>query len=137
MPLHGLTVLAVDDYEAHNYALARTLKRAGSQVLQAFTGKQALEMARVRPDVILLDVHLPDLDGFEVCKRLKQNPATAHIPVVFLSATLQDSTAQDRAERVGSQTVLFYPVEPAQLIAVIQGQVARSADTSCSQPPPH
>jgi PleD family two-component response regulator len=83
-PLRGFTVLAVDDNEAHNYALSRILGRSGSTVLRAFTGRQALDLAKQQPGLILLDIVLPDLDGFEVCRLLKSDPATSGIPVVFL-----------------------------------------------------
>lgn len=128
MPLTGLTILAVDDSMAQNYALSRTLELAGSTVRRAYNGSEALEMAAENPDLIVLDVNLPDLNGFEVCRRLKANPATAKIPVVFLSATYQSPEAQAMAESVGAQTFLFYPVEHEHLIAVIKGQIARSED---------
>jgi PleD family two-component response regulator len=85
-PLKGFTVLAVDDNEAHNYALSRILGRSGSTVLRAFTGQQALDLAKRQPNLILLDILLPDLDGFEVCRLLKSDPVTSGIPVVFITA---------------------------------------------------
>ncbi len=125
MPLSGYTILSVDDYEAHNYALSRILENAGCKVLQAYTGSQALDLAAQKPNLILLDVNLPDFNGFEVCRRLKHNPDTAHIPVVFLSATYHFASAKAEAESVGANGFLFYPVETDQLLAVIQGQIAR------------
>src|SRR5512141_2477822 len=102
MPLSGITVLAVDDNEAHNYVLRKTLKKLGCEVLAAMTGSEALALAKLKPKVVLLDVNLPDLNGFEVCRRLKANPTTAKIPVIFISAISQDSHSKLVAEEVGA-----------------------------------
>ncbi len=126
MPLTGYTVLEVDDFEPHNYAMARMLENAGSKVLRARTGEEALALAAQKPDAILLDVNLPDLNGFEVCRRLKSDPATANIPVVFLTATYQHASAKAMAESVGAKSLLFYPVEKNQLLAVLRGQIDQS-----------
>src|SRR5579884_2214917 len=80
------TILAVDDEPANRYARARGLRKAGFTVVEAATGAEALRLAADRPDLILLDVNLPDLDGFEVCRRLKADPATAAIPILQTSA---------------------------------------------------
>ena len=64
-------ILNVDDYEASRYARTQMLQRAGFHVLEAGTGAEALRLARERPDLVLLDVNLPDMDGFEVCRRLR------------------------------------------------------------------
>lgn len=126
MPLTGFTILAVDDYEPHNYAISRMLQKAGGNVLRARSGKEALTMAAEHPDAILLDVNLPDISGFEVCRRLHNDPNTAKIPVVFLTATYKNPGAKAMAESVGGNTVLFYPVEQDQLFAVIRGAIAQA-----------
>src|SRR5262249_48329409 len=79
------TILNVDDDLATRYAVTRTLQRAGFTVREASTGQEALALARENPDLILLDVQLPDITGFEVCQRLKADPATAPIPVLQMS----------------------------------------------------
>jgi len=77
----------VDDTPANLQALAATLKAKGYQISVATNGRQALEVVeRVRPDLILLDVVMPEMDGFETCQRLKASPATSAIPVIFLTA---------------------------------------------------
>ncbi len=119
----GRTILAVDDNEVHNYVLSRILQRSGYRVLRAFTGSQALNYAAENPCLILLDIHLPDLDGFEVCRRLKGNPDTVHIPVVFITATSQNPETRTTAEQVGGKTVLFYPTETVRLLRVISEQL--------------
>src|SRR5580765_7523649 len=88
-----IRILAVDDNAAALYATSRVLKSAGYEVLEATTGATALALAAAAtPDLIVLDVNLPDMDGFEVCKRLRARPDTAQTPVLHLSATFTQST---------------------------------------------
>jgi CheY-like chemotaxis protein len=128
MALNGLTLLVVDDNEAHNYALSKSLKAAGATVLSAHSGSETLELAKQKPDVILLDVNLPDLNGFEVCRRIKADPNTRDIAVIFISATYQDPNSKALAQSVGAETYLFHPVDKQQLLAIIQGQIHRATD---------
>ena len=64
------TILYADDTEAQRYAVERVLRRAGFHVLEASTGRQALEMMPMRPDLVVLDVNLPDISGIDVCKQI-------------------------------------------------------------------
>ncbi len=115
------TILHVDDNEANRYVVMRMLQKAGYAVLEATTGTEALEMAvSSRPDLIILDVQLPDFNGFEVCGRLKANPATACIPVLHLSATFVEG--KDKAEGLdsGADGYLVQPVEAIELIATVR-----------------
>ncbi len=113
-------ILNVDDYEASRYARTEMLKRAGFQVLQAATGAEALRIAaESRPVLILLDVNLPDMDGFEVCRRLRAAAATLTVPIVHISATFVSDKAQDLAYEGGADSYLTDPVEPAVLLATM------------------
>jgi signal transduction histidine kinase len=103
-----ITILAVDDNDALRYSLSRTLQGGGYKVIEARTGAEALELADQAPDLITLDVRLPDVDGFEVCRRLKANPRTAHIPVLHISATFTDKEYRVR----GLETADGYLAEP-------------------------
>ncbi|MEW6379615.1 MAG: PAS domain S-box protein [bacterium] len=115
------TILNVDDDDAGRYAIGRILQKAGFAVKEAATGRQALEMAgKIMPDLVLLDVHLPDISGFEVCKMLKADPATALIPVLHLSATYMDSHSRVAGLEGGADAYLTHPVEPPVLIATIK-----------------
>src|SRR5882672_2769031 len=90
-------VLVVDDTDASRELTVFVLERAGFAVTQSATGTGALQLASTtRPDVAVLDVHLPDIDGFEVCRRLKAEPAARSIPILFLSATYTDLQARAR-----------------------------------------
>ncbi|HEX7788125.1 MAG TPA: response regulator [Methylomirabilota bacterium] len=113
-------ILNVDDYEAARYARSEMLRRAGFDVIDAGSGAQALETAaRRRPDLILLDVNLPDMDGFEVCRRLRAAPAALTVPIVHISATFVSDRAQELAYEGGADSYLTDPVEPAVLLATI------------------
>jgi adenylate cyclase len=80
-------ILVVEDTPANIQVLSTTLKGKGYQVSVATSGRQALELvSRLRPDLILLDVMMPEMDGFETCRRLKASEATNNIPVIFLTA---------------------------------------------------
>jgi signal transduction histidine kinase len=103
-----ITILAVDDNDALRYSLSRTLQGAGYRVIEARTGAEALQLSDKCPDLITLDVRLPDVDGFEVCRRLKANPRTAHIPVLHISATFTEPEYRVR----GLETADGYLAEP-------------------------
>ena len=79
-----LRILIVDDTVKNLQVLGSVLEQEGFQINIAQNGSEALEVAeKARPDLILLDIIMPDLDGFEVCKRLKANDALCEIPVIF------------------------------------------------------
>ncbi|MBD1831238.1 response regulator [Cyanobacteria bacterium FACHB-472] len=115
-----VTILHVDDNETNRYVVSRMLKQAGFQVKEAATGEAGLQMVAQQPDLIILDVKLPDIDGFEVCRRIKENPHTSFIPVLHLSASFVKS--QDKAQGLegGADAYLAQPVEPIELIATVK-----------------
>ena len=118
-PLHedSIVVLNVDDYEAGRYATSRVLRQAGFDVLEAGTGTEAVQLAARQPDLVVLDVNLPDFDGFEVCRRLKADPATSGIPILYLSALYYDLEHRIRGLEQGADAYLKQPVEPRELVA--------------------
>ena len=123
-------ILSVDDNEASRYAIARTLRQAGFRVIDAGTGTDALRRAHEdTPDLILLDVKLPDIDGFEVSRRLKDDPATAPIPVLQITATYSSVEHWAQALNAGADGYLTHPAEPMVLIATIRALLrAREAE---------
>jgi PAS domain S-box-containing protein len=116
----GETILYADDTEAQRYAVSRVLRNAGFHVLEARTGQQALEMSTNGPDLIVLDVNLPDISGIEVCKRLKADEATARTPVLQVSATLVSTEARVAGLEGGADAYLTQPIEPKELIATVR-----------------
>lgn len=126
-PKNGLTVAAVDDNLAHNYALERSLRFQGYEVRMAANGEELLSHVTKDVDVVILDVNLPDIDGFELCRRIRANQETGNIPIIFLSATSMNSPSHEMARRLGADAFLSFPVDPEQLDAVIRGTIARRA----------
>jgi CheY-like chemotaxis protein len=112
------TLLVVDDNEAKRYILTTWLRRAGHTVIEAGTGGEALEKIGA-VELVLLDVNMPDMSGYEVCRRIKSDPRTAAIPVIQVSATAV--TVSDRAAGLtqGADAYLTEPTEPTELLAVV------------------
>jgi PAS domain S-box-containing protein len=123
-----IRILVVDDNPAALYATSRVLRAAGYDVIQASTGAAALEAAP-RADLVVLDVNLPDMDGFEVCRRLRSSPETAQLPVLHLSATFTNAADYAQGFDAGADSYLTRPVEPPVLIATVRTLLfARYAD---------
>ncbi len=113
------TILAVDDNDALRYTLTRALRGGGYKVLEARTGSEALRLAAQSPDLITLDLNLPDVDGFEVCRRLKSDPLTAHIPILHISATFVDPEHRVRGLDGGADAYLAEPISSDELLATV------------------
>ncbi|HZN63831.1 MAG TPA: response regulator [Tepidisphaeraceae bacterium] len=113
------TILVVDDNPATLYATARVLRGAGFKVAEAETGLRAVESSRGGVDLVVLDVNLPDIDGFEVCRRIRSDPATARLPVIHLSATFVQDVDKVHGLEVGADGYLTHPVEPPVLVATV------------------
>ena len=114
-------VLIVDDSPVILRAMSLLLRRAGYEVVTAVTAEDGLAQARsLRPAVIVLDVELPDGDGYAVCRDLKADPATAAIPVILCTAR---GEALDEADRAGveAQAYLPKPFSPSALRALVDG----------------
>jgi two-component system, NtrC family, sensor kinase len=114
------TVLVVDDRAANRYTAAHALTRAGNKVIEAATGKEALEQAKKQPTVIVLDVKLPDILGYEVCRRIKANTQTAHIPVLLLSSAFFSNESKLYALESGADAYLIQPADPVVLVATVK-----------------
>jgi CheY-like chemotaxis protein len=109
-------VLLVEDSEESREGLARHLRRRGYQVLVAVDGRQGTEVARTEaPDLILMDMSLPVLDGWEATRRLKAAPETRHIPVIALTAHAMAGD-RERALEAGCDDYDTKPVEFARLL---------------------
>jgi CheY-like chemotaxis protein len=113
----GPRVLVVDDNEAGRYVTSRILTRAGYAVIEASTGAEALRRAaEEQPRLVVLDVHLPDIDGYEVCRRLKGDPATAGLLVVYLTATSEEAEVASGCEQTEAEAYLTEPLRPEELL---------------------
>lgn len=117
-------ILIVDDEWSNREMLSAYLKRAGYHVEEANSGEQALEqVAKQAPALIMLDVQMPAMDGYETCRRLKLNPATRGIPVLMLTAHEDGDTEQARA--VGASGVVRKPFDVQVLLATIHRLLKR------------
>jgi len=115
----GRSVLIVDDDSDLAESVALGLNRQGFITSMANRADLALTLARSdRPDVILLDYGLPDMDGFSVCRQLEDDPATAAIPVIMLSGSTEDEMIR-RARAAGCQFYLQKPYDPNALLTLI------------------
>lgn len=115
------TVLLVNDDVPTLYAVGRTLRKAGYQVHEAQSGERALELLAYQLfDLVVLDIHLPGISGFEVCRTIKKTPATSMLPVLYLTGS--SSAGSDRFDDLdgGGDCYLTHPVEPAVLIATVR-----------------
>jgi len=114
-------VLVVDDYDPGRYARVTLLRRAGFEVLEAADGAEALEQAAAgRPHVVVLDVALPVVNGYEVCRRLKADPALPGLQVLHLSSAHRDSVDHARGLEAGADGYLVDPVAPEVLLATVR-----------------
>lgn len=119
--MHEPLVLNVDDNDGARYAKTRILTRAGLKVIEAASGGEALQMASEHhPDLVLLDMKLPDIHGMEVCRMLKQDGATSSILVLQTSASYLSSADKIRALDGGADNYLFEPIEPEELVANVR-----------------
>jgi len=127
------TILNVDDNEGCRYAVTRILELNNFSVKEAGSGADALRLARTeQPDLVLLDINLPDVNGFEVCRRLKAEPLTARIPVLHITASYMNPGDMARGLESGAENYLVEPVEPEVLIATINSilRARRSAESA-------
>ncbi len=116
----GARILIVDDYQPSVGLLSRWLNRDGYEVLTADSGEAALaSVAKHHPDLVLLDIDIPEPNGFAVCQRLKRNPATAGIPVIFVSG-LEPITTEMSARQMGAADYLPKPVDAYALMIRIR-----------------
>lgn len=118
------SILIVDDIVNNLRVLSQTLKKAGYKVRSAKDGSTALQVAeKVLPDLILLDIKMPGMDGYAVCQKLKANPATKEIPVIFLSA-LDEVSNKVKAFEVGGVDYINKPFNSAEVLVRVQNQLA-------------
>lgn len=119
-------ILVVDDEKDIVDILKYNLEKEHEfEVLTAYNGKEALALVENQPDLILLDIMMPELNGFEVCKQLKQNPATAKIPVIFLTAK-ENEIDEILGLELGADDYIHKPLSPRKVIARVKSVIRRS-----------
>ncbi|HET8668635.1 MAG TPA: response regulator, partial [Terriglobales bacterium] len=136
MPEARPRILVVDDTEAVRYATARILRRAGFEVDEAEDGASALRAVnRSKPDMVVLDVKLPDMSGFEVCHRIKSDPASTSLPILHVSAMCIDSGSKVAGLDAGADAYLTHPVSDDELLATINAllRIRRAEEEALKQ----
>lgn len=124
--LTGCTILAVDDTPANLDVLAEMLETAGFEISAATTGEQALQVvSAVKPDLILLDVMMPGIDGFETCRRLKALEEMEDVPVIFVTAR-NDLQAITQSFEAGGNDYVTKPFSKVELLARIRTSLERA-----------
>ena len=113
-------VLLVDDTAHNRYVLSRILTRAGMTVEECGTGQRALERVRELPDLVILDVKLPDMSGYQVCQRIKSDPFTASVPVLQISASFVSNESRAQALEGGADGYLTHPIDATVLVATVK-----------------
>ena len=128
-------ILVVDD-EKHIVRLVEVnLRRAGYDVLKAYDGKEALEVVKNdQPDMVILDVMMPQMDGFEVLKHLRANPETTELPVIMLTAKAQDADVF-KGWQSGVDSYLTKPFSPMELLTFVKRIFASSEEGPEEQGP--
>ncbi len=113
-------ILVVEDQPDNRQIMHDLLVNAGYEVIEAVTGNEALSVAEAeRPDLIVMDIQLPKLDGLEATRRIKANPAIRHIPVIAVTSYAM-SGDHERALAAGCDAYLAKPVSPRMLLAKIR-----------------
>jgi CheY-like chemotaxis protein len=120
------SVLVVDDAESNRYAVSRALRAEGFQTVEAGAGAQALELAEY-VSAVVLDVHLPDLHGFEVCRLLRGNPKTSNVPIIHISAVYVSPEDRAAGELAGADAYMISPVDTDELAQMIDRLVVERA----------
>lgn len=119
-------ILAVDDNQDNLITVKALLKLfiPECEVLTALSGEQGIVMAvEYQPDTVLLDIHMPGMDGFETCTQLKSNPETAHIPIIMLTAIRTDSKSRVKALELGADAFLTKPIDESELAAQVKAML--------------
>jgi|SRR5687768_2727397 CheY-like chemotaxis protein len=121
------TILVADDESHILHVVSLKLKNAGYRVLTARDGQEALEIAQQeKPDLLITDYHMPQLSGIELCRKLKQDPATAHIPAIMLTARGYELEPAD-TEQSGILRMLSKPFSPRHLLSTVEEVLSGAA----------
>jgi CheY-like chemotaxis protein len=113
-------ILLVDDRTENRYMLSRILQNAGFAVEECSTGMQALDVVRSLPDAVILDIKLPDISGYDVCREIKTDLVTKAVPVLLTSAMLEAQSAPAVIARVHAEGYLTHPFVPADVVAKVK-----------------
>lgn len=124
-----VSVLFIEDDPDILFLMERHLEKQGFKVLEAVTGKEGLKLARDnRPDIVLLDVMMPDLDGWEVAKKLKRNPETKDLPIIMVTVMAEDKYKKRSFEYAGADWHVPKPFDPDVLFFILDMATQKPAE---------
>lgn len=113
-------MLIIDDHPATAEVMAQILKMKGFEAVIAYDGTSGLEKTNSeKPDLILLDIMMPEMNGFEVCEKLKLNPQTSKIPVIIVSIRASEDSIKE-GKKMGADEYITKPFSPSKLIEVVE-----------------
>jgi CheY-like chemotaxis protein len=122
-----LEILLIEDYDDTRELYATALRLAGYEVIEARDGSAALERLREHvPDLVLLDIGLPGMDGFQVAAKIREQPGLAETPIVLVSAYVQSRNAEELAGKAGAIFALSKPCAPEELIGAVDSVLRRT-----------
>jgi DNA-binding response OmpR family regulator len=128
------TILIIEDDWSAVRILELSLKQEGYQIITALDGERGLELARAQlPDLVLLDVMMPGMNGFEVCSQLRANPVTAHLPIVIITVRSQKAD-KETASEFGVSGYITKPFRRAELVATIKAALAEKRGSPPQEP---
>ncbi len=119
-------ILIVDDVESNRYAFGTYLKSEGYNIIEAASGAEALTKLEQKPDLILLDINLPDISGYEICKQLKTRASLRDIPVIQTSASFTTQDDYLKGIYSGADAYLIAPVDPDLLVQAVKTSLKRT-----------
>ncbi|MCD6450991.1 MAG: response regulator [Acidobacteria bacterium] len=123
-------ILVVDDDENLLRLISYNLEKAGYSVATCSDGEKALEeFLRFEPDLVILDVLMPKLDGFKVCEKIRKYPAKKHIPIIIASAIYRRVNYQEEAKKIGADYYLVKPFDPQKLIKKVEELLRDAGET--------
>ena len=129
-PARGVTVLVVDDYEDNRQMYAELLAHAGFSVVEACNGAEGIVSAQmILPDVVIMDLSLPVIDGWEATRRLKRDERTRHIPILALTGHAPEGLAghSQSVEEAGCDGFLAKPCSPEELLEMVEAVLDRGS----------
>ncbi len=119
--MYKLNLLIVDDVKANIYSMKQVLENQDINIIEAYSGKEALFLLMNQPiDLVLLDIHMPDISGYEIAHLIRDNPKTKTLPIIFITAASQSDHLQLKGYESGAVDVIFKPVNSAVLLGKIQ-----------------
>ena len=114
-------IMVVDDDSDHVFVLRIALRKEGHEVVEAYSGAECLKkISKVKPDLVIMDIMMPGIDGWDVCKKIKENPLTSTIPVSLLSVRKEEEDKRKSFEYAHADEHMCKPIELRKLVSTVE-----------------